>query len=38
MGLFLFFEKGGICREVLFRFYLLPLEKIFFIRYTIDVR
>lgn len=38
MGLFLFFEKGGICREGLFRFYLFLLEKIFFIRYTIDVR
>ena len=31
MGLFLFFEKGGICREGLFRFYLLLLEISLFI-------
>ncbi len=31
MGLVLFFEKGGICREGLFRFYLLLLENSLFI-------
>ena len=38
MGLFLFFEKGGICREGLFCFYLFLLENSLFIGYTtIDI-
>ncbi len=38
MGLFLFFEKGGICREGLFCFYLFLLEKSLFIGYTMSNR